>query len=100
MPSLLVVVSIEAPDGVVSNTVAPTSVPPDGSVTWPRITPVWLCARHGNATSSANSNNKTPLRLDFSVTFFRIARKFRPPCNLHRLRQHYCAAASPPPLLK
>src|ERR1700730_17868896 len=78
MPSLLVVVSIEAPDGVVNNTVAPTSVAPDGSVTWPRITPVWFCAWHGNATRMANSNNRTPLPQNLSVTFFCISRKFRP----------------------
>src|SRR5882757_4609951 len=77
MPSLFVVVSIEAPDGVVSNTVAPTSAAPDGSVTWPRIVPVWFCGRHGNAISNMIRRSKTPLRPDFCAAFIRITEKFR-----------------------
>jgi len=78
MPSLFVVVSIEAPDGVVSNTVAPTSAAPDGSVTWPRIAPVWFCGRHGNAISNMIRRSKTPLRPDFCAAFIRITEKLRP----------------------
>src|SRR5215469_2141571 len=52
-PSLFVVVSIAAPDGVVSSTVAPTTAPPEGSVTCPRSAPVGVCAPNTSANTPA-----------------------------------------------
>src|SRR5579863_2350142 len=98
MPSLFVVVSIELPVGVVSSTVAPTSVAPDGSVTCPRITPVCACPQLGAAiNSSRQSRNATPPQILLpSVLFCNV--EFHPFWT--RFILLYCAAASAPPLLK
>jgi len=91
--SLLVAASIDAPAGVVNNTVAPTRAAPEGSVTWPLIEPLWFCARHGRATSDKKKNSKMPLGLKSALallgsiessafSYFRARRH----CALRRLR--------------
>src|SRR6266852_762967 len=66
-PSLSVAVSIELPPCVVSNTVAPATGVPEGSLTTPRNIPVADCAKIGEANGSANTN---PIAAEKIVLYF------------------------------
>src|SRR5579883_2327498 len=94
IPSLFVVVSIELPDGVVSNTVAPTTAAPEGSVTSPRIRPFCVCAQLGIFVKSRSVSTNTLQLLHLFPVIVICTLKSRPFGCIASPR--HCAAASPP----